>query len=454
MRTPLNSISGLIDLLQDQLHSDNEYLENLKSTSNHLKAIINDVLDLSKAEAGKLELQNEPFDLKKLIQTSTLGLKVLAESKNLNFDLNLDRLTHPVFVGDSVRLNQVIYNLVGNSIKFTNKGNVSFTICELDTYEDRSKLNFEIADTGMGMSPEDIQRILEPYAQANGQGQSKIEGTGLGMGIAIQLIDMMGGKLVIASELGLGTLMSFDLNLKFAPEERVVEHKDAPNLDGQKALIVEDDMLSRNILKEFLRPTQLTLLETDHLDELSQLLNEHTFNWIISDLNIEGGSTLPLFSEYSGNLIFVSGDAVDVKSHYPNAHFLLKPIERESLYKMLLMPQEELSTSSEPNLDNLLKASNGDSELMQILIDAIKDSLPDELNRLRCAVNEGDRQSVKSILHKLKPSIAYLGDEELMEMRSAIHDRAQTASPQKIEIESFISRIEVQLSVLLNYSQK
>lgn len=453
MRTPLNSMAGLIDLLQNKLQdaSQREYLENLKATSNHLRSIINDVLDLSKAEAGKLRLEESTFNLKELIQTTLFGLKLQAEEKALQFEVDMSQIKHAFLIGDEIRLAQVIYNLVGNAVKYTLKGKVNITLRERNVETDNALLEFEIADTGKGMSQQDITNILEPYGQASGQNQQDFEGTGLGMGIAKQLIELMGGELKIESEPNVGTTISFSIKLKPSDEVIVEETVPIPSLSNQQLLLVEDDVLSRNVLYEYLKRTGAQIKMVDHIDDVLVILSKHTFDGVISDVNIVGGSTLPLFKEYSGRLLFVSGDVLEqecIKVNYPEAKFLLKPVSKDDLYISLSASEEEADASTF-TIDNLRRASQDDEVLIQLMIDTIAESLPKELvNLMETAANK-DSPQCKHILHKIKPSIVYLGNQALMDMRTELHDVALKGSIDLDQMASFIKRVEAGLAKFL-----
>ncbi len=184
MRTPLNSISGLVSLVMEDEEKATEYLPALHATSKHLNAIINDILDLSKIDAGKLKFESIDFDLTALVNSIFKGLKFSAVEKGIT--LNLSGPKAPVFIkSDPTRLAQVLYNLLGNSMKFTEKGYVSLSIKLSEPKAGNQSILFTIEDTGIGMDPEQIASLIQPYEQAEDKTARLYGGTGLGLHIAL-----------------------------------------------------------------------------------------------------------------------------------------------------------------------------------------------------------------------------------------------------------------------------
>jgi signal transduction histidine kinase len=262
MRTPLSSIGGLVSLIEANNKKLHYYLPALRATSQHLNSIVNDILDTSKIEAGKLVFESVDFDLKEEIENVLSGFQFESQQKGLQLDLDFPtQLTH--VKSDPIRIKQVLYNLIGNSLKFTEKGGVSLWVELLTEEADGFYLKFKIKDTGIGMTEEQIKKVLAPYAQAEESIAREYGGTGLGMGIAIKLIEAFGGKLSINTQIAQGTEMSFQLKILKGKSPALATADDGV-IEGLKIMLAEDDPVNRAILNEFLeaKGVQLTVVES------------------------------------------------------------------------------------------------------------------------------------------------------------------------------------------------
>ncbi len=210
MRTPLNSIAGITDLLLangGNLTSESkkgEYLKNLKDTTNHLTAIVSDILDLSKIEAGKIELESQVFNLSETIKSICNSFNYSVSNKNLSFNSTIDSQIPPYLHGDRQKLTQILFNVLGNAVKYTEKGSVGLDVAVLHKNDDTLKIQFTIADTGLGMDEEELKKVFEPYSRTSQVRDMMHEGTGLGMSIVHKFIEAMGGEISISSTIGRG----------------------------------------------------------------------------------------------------------------------------------------------------------------------------------------------------------------------------------------------------------
>jgi two-component system sensor histidine kinase/response regulator len=249
IRTPLNGIIGMSGILLDtKLNSEQrEFAETVRSSGDALLAIVNDILDFSKIAAGKLIFEEIDFDLLTTAESTVELLAGQAHKKSIELALFIDSAVPRALRGDPGRLRQVLTNLIGNAIKFTPQGEVVLSITAEAITNDEVKIRFEVCDTGIGISPEVQRRLFQPFSQADGSTSRKYGGTGLGLAISMQLVEAMGGKIVVESEPGKGS--TFHFIAKFGRAEIGAE---APpkreNLNGLHALIVDDNATNRLIL--------------------------------------------------------------------------------------------------------------------------------------------------------------------------------------------------------------
>jgi hypothetical protein len=272
IRTPMNSIIGLTNLLVKTNLDEHQkkYLNVIKKSSENLLVIINDILDLSKIEAGKMDFEKISFTLQDAVETVYHAMLFKAEEKKLNFSIKIDDSVPAVVIGDPTRLNQILINLAGNAIKFTEAGDVTIEIKELNRQGNNSIVQFSIIDTGIGISAESIQKIFDSFSQASSDTTRKFGGTGLGLTISKQLIELQGGKIQVKSELNKGT--SFIFNLPFTIGDKAIGRVRKTNdditgeeLQGIKILLVEDNafnqMVAIDTLTDLIPELQIDLAE-------------------------------------------------------------------------------------------------------------------------------------------------------------------------------------------------
>lgn len=269
IRTPMNAIIGMTRIARENI-GDGERVEDclkkIDISSRLLLGIINDVLDMSKIEARKVELAREAFSMGAMIDSNRMIMERQAENKQLTLEFKKTNLNHDAVVGDSVRLSQIIMNILSNAVKCTPEGGrITFEIIELPcTREDSGRYRFVISDTGVGMSEEFQKHIFEPFTQENDYGRSRYKGTGLGMAITKKLVELMGGTVEVESRQGEGTVFRVELELPLASQEEVQSGTKEPedsvfrsqelldSLAGKRCLIAEDNELNAEIAAAFL----------------------------------------------------------------------------------------------------------------------------------------------------------------------------------------------------------
>ena len=263
IRTPMNAIIGMTELTLDtELTSEQrECLTLVKSSADALLQILNDILDFSKIESRKLELEAVPFNFRDLIADTVRPLALRAHEKGLEIMTDISPEIPATLVGDPVRLRQVLANLVGNAIKFTNEGHVMVAIDPESISEDEAVLQFQVMDTGIGIPADKQDLVFEPFRQADGSTTRHFGGTGLGLTISHQLVTMMGGGIWVDSLPGQGS--TFHFTAKLGVGEMIPQVAPAP-IAGLSVLVVDDNEVNRRLIEKTLRRwrTKLTLVDS------------------------------------------------------------------------------------------------------------------------------------------------------------------------------------------------
>ena len=249
IRTPMNGIIGMTDLALNTglTHTQREYLDMVKNSAETLLELLNDILDFSKIEAGRLELERTDFDLRDLLGDTMQALAVRAHGKGLELALQIRPDVPDALTGDPHRLRQVLVNLVGNALKFTERGEVTVLVENAELPGENAALRFVVRDSGIGIPPEAQARIFSAFSQADSSTTRRFGGTGLGLAITSQIVTLMGGEISVDSEQGKGSAFSFTAHFGWQPE-RPAEH--APELDHLRVLAVDDNATNRHILRE------------------------------------------------------------------------------------------------------------------------------------------------------------------------------------------------------------
>ena len=254
IRTPINGVMGMTELLLDTDLSERQrkYGETIARSSDLLLSVINDILDFSKIEAGKIELQNSPFDLQLLIEDSAELFAERAQRKGLELLSSLDSGAVTLYTGDPNRLRQVLTNLLGNAVKFTERGEVVLRVTVEDQQPHQALVRFEVRDTGIGIDSQAQRHIFNSFVQADGSTTRQFGGTGLGLTISKQLIELMGGQIGVDSRVGEGAVFWFEVPLDVQKRSQNRRHRtqESALLRGKSALIVDDNATNREVLEQ------------------------------------------------------------------------------------------------------------------------------------------------------------------------------------------------------------
>ncbi len=298
LRTPLYAVTGLSNMLLEENPKPEQiqHLKSLKFSGDYLLTFINDILQINKIEANKVELELEPFNLRKKINNIILALNNSADDNNVKIHFEYDKNLPENFIADQIKISQILINLVGNSIKFTKDGDIWIRIYQMEIKDKIYTLRFEIEDNGIGISQEKQDNMFESFNQGSIQINRKYGGTGLGLSIVKGLIDILKGEIHVKSELGKGTTFFFDIPLEFTVSKEVKESKtsyfDKENmtldLTNVKILVVEDNKINQMITKKILTKMGLKCDIIDNGTDAVEMIKTNEYNIILMDIHMPG----------------------------------------------------------------------------------------------------------------------------------------------------------------------
>jgi signal transduction histidine kinase/DNA-binding response OmpR family regulator len=359
IRTPLNGVMGMTDLVleSDLTDEQRDYLDTVKMSADSLLTVINDILDFSKIEAGRVDLEFVDFNLRDCLEGTLRTVALRADEKGLELLCEVAPEIPEVVKGDSTRLRQIIVNLVGNAIKFTSQGEVALRVLAQGKEGEDLTLHFSVSDTGIGIPPEKQKVIFDPFTQADTSTTRRYGGTGLGLTISSRLVEMMGGKIWVESQVGHGSEFHFTATLGVADGKTIEVGSIAPPelLRGVKVLIVDDNRTNRRILEGMVRRWEMKPTAVESGEEALSLLASarvagQAFSLVLTDMhmpNMDGFTLVERIRQRpelaTATIMMLTsaghrGDAVRCRDLGVSA-YLLKPIRqselREAIAKVL-----------------------------------------------------------------------------------------------------------------------
>ncbi|RZJ82343.1 MAG: response regulator [Flavobacterium sp.] len=294
IRTPINGIIGLVHLLsKSNLDNDQrDMLTLLEASSESLLGVINDILDISKIEAGKFRISYAATDIRALISQATNLLNIRAQEKKLDLVLEIDEELPNVIIADSLRLNQIFMNLLSNGIKFTSKGSIRFKAEVLDKKSNTAEIKFSIIDSGIGISEANQRKIFEKFEQVEDHSISQHGGTGLGLSIVKKLVELKGGTLDLESKEGIGSTFSFTKWYEYTNDKQVKKETEDTetliSLKGMKVLVAEDNVINKFLILKILEKWGIETVAVTNGPDVLEALKESDFNVILMDTYMPG----------------------------------------------------------------------------------------------------------------------------------------------------------------------
>ena len=363
LRTPLYAVTGLTNMLLEENPKPDQiqHLKSLKFSGDYLLTFINDILQINKIEANKVELDPEIFNLKNKVENVIAALNNSALDNNIMMHFEYDKKLPEIFDGDQLKISQILINLIGNSIKFTKDGDIWVRVTQLDKSKDMHTIRLEVEDNGIGITKEKQDNMFESFSQGSVQINRKYGGTGLGLSIVKGLVDILKGKIYLKSELGKGTSFFIELPLKESKEvvkEKKRDYsKDISKLDLEnvKILVVEDNKINQMITKKILNKMNLNCDLVDNGEDAVKMVKETSYDVVLMDIHMPGISGLEAtkrIRSFDKELTIFALTAVtleDKMHEFDEAGFndiISKPFKQEDFEKKLYLALSKNETEA------------------------------------------------------------------------------------------------------------
>jgi len=356
IRTPMNAIIGMAGLLKDtDLNSEQEmFLSHIKNSGDNLLVIINDILDFSKIEAGMVEFETVIFDLPYTIFEIKNSLDFKIQNNDIDFIVNIEKNIPKYVMGDKVRLSQILFNLVGNAVKFTEKGFIKINVKSIDTINNNCTLLFEVIDSGIGIPEDKIETVFQSFSQASTDTTRKYGGTGLGLTITRQLVELQGGRVYLTSKVGEGSNFSFNIKYKLPDKtelfqsfkEYTVINEDFKNEinSSVKILIVEDIDTNQEVIKLILEKHLFKFTIVENGQQAIDIMKREKFDLILMDIHmpvVDGYTASKEIRKFNTDIPIIALTAAAIKGVKEKCiiagmnSFVSKPFDSQNLLKII-----------------------------------------------------------------------------------------------------------------------
>ena len=471
IRTPLNAILGLARiLLNTKLNQEQiKYLQAIESSGDALMVVLNDVLDLSKIEAGKMTFEEIPFSLPAVLQSTTVLLSSKATEKGINLAYHIDPNVPENLIGDPSRLKQILINLISNAIKFTMEGGAHVKVSVHDSVQDMFWVEFSIADTGIGIPEHKLQDIFDSFTQGAESTNRKFGGTGLGLTIVKKLVELQSGDIKVESKANKGSTFTLRLPFKISHEKPAIP-KHASTLKfliGKRALLVDDNSLNLLVAARTLQEFGMEVSTASSGKSAISLLETGNFDIMLLDIHMiemNGYETTSYIRKYLPDpkreipiLAMTASSFSNDEEKFINAGmngYISKPFDVTKFYnkiaailienynhsemneKNTLMPED----GKHINLDYLKELSEGNNEFVEEMISMFMEVIPRSINEMQEALVSSDWKTLHLVSHKIKPSYGFIGQQKGAELLQKI-ERSAADLPDRENINEWLKEL-------------
>lgn len=429
IRTPLSSIMGYIELITNLKPQPREqyYLTNMQSSASHILSLANDLLDYHRLESNKMEINRVSFDLEELVSDITISFAPLAEAKNLNIKLEINKAEQPfLYIGDKIKIRQIIGNLLSNAIKFSKQGEVILNVCQQQNIDKQPEVTFTVTDNGPGISLSDQKLIFNEFAQLSSE--NKAQGFGLGLTITRKLTHLLGGKLSLQSEINKGSSFKVYIPLTYSTEIKQLKEASTPlsviDETTITCLLVDDDPIQLAMVETILKQQGINVVSCIESINVPTLLAQQNFDLVITDIqmpNIDGIALLHLVRNSTLTnaahipVIALSGNVAQNDAYYETAGFsafLAKPFTSSNLLHLI---QTTLQAAKKQSLNyhfNALTAFAAGDATASITI--LKTFYLETLNNIELLLQyqkSVNKSELAKLAHKLQPILNMIGAE-------------------------------------------
>lgn len=480
IRSPLSAIVGISRQLSKTELNDKqkEYVDVLSNSSNHLMAVINDILDYSKLATGKLRLESRVFSPRDVVNDVVKLFELKATEKGLYILSNIDQSLPEYVTGDDFRLRQVLINLLSNAIKFTNQGSIIISVAVLRKTDESVKIQFTVADTGIGIPPEMQSQIFEEFTQADSGISRRFGGTGLGLTIVKKLVELQGGEISLTSEPNEGTIIR--LVIPYSIKEIQSAEVDPKNQyrikPGTSVLIIDDDEVNRLIIAEIAKNIGLQVDTIGDARNVVDHLNTKRYDAVITDIQMPevSGYEVVQLIENSGYAIPVfaitANDMVDNPEHFSSLGFsgyLIKPFTEIDLLRLvspvigitahdLVDKKDRVEGSEKFDIDELYRFTGGNKEAVKLILESLLENTRKNIEELNQHIKSRNIMKASAVAHKMKSAFNQFRVYDIasilqrIETLPANKHKAASLYMERLNrrIKSFISEIEEQIDNL------
>jgi signal transduction histidine kinase/CheY-like chemotaxis protein len=437
IRTPMNAILGFANLLQyQQLDAKSmEYVDTIRRSGQNLLNILNDILDLSKIEAGMMRIEVSPFSIRSLVASVEGMFRKKAIDKGIELSYTIDPGIPDILEGDATRLTQILVNLVGNAVKFTEKGGVELRFDSKGRQGEMIRLGIEVVDTGIGIAKEKQASVFERFSQADDDVTRKYGGTGLGLAIVKDLVSLHGGSIQVTSEPGKGTRFDLVMPYKVFIDQQLLIHETSvkkqawESFNGARVLAVEDNAINQTLIRQMLKEWDLDVDISENGFDALEKLKSNTYQLVLMDIQMPGmdgyTATRKIRQELKLDLPIVAmtahalaGEREKCLEQGMNA-YLSKPIRQELLYEIIspyLQVQKAAGNKFKfINLEYMKQVSNGNVEYEKTVTRQFLEVIPLDLEDILEAWSAKDMQSVHRLAHNMKTTVSVMGLNSLLQ---------------------------------------